>query len=157
MRLWHFISREADAVAALAAIVGVVVTVLGFGLTWYQLQKTTDQLQSSNEYEIRRDLRELVSEMAKTAKMECLRAELKCEAAELKPLNQQLGLLFNFFHSVYRQTKASGVSRTFEDQMSEDFCLWFSSSYVVDFWDRQVLLGYYKAERIEMRRIWCGS
>ena len=58
--MWSWLNANANPVMAVAAIVAVLFTGVGFGLTYYQLVQATKQLQSTNEYEIRKDLREIV-------------------------------------------------------------------------------------------------
>lgn len=153
--MWKWISREANAIVAVATVVGILVTVSGFCLTIWQLQQATSQLRASNEYAIRKDLRELVQEIAPKMRIVCLANSTDCEQHEVIEAKQSLGLLFNFYQSAYRQAKASGISPTFKAQMADDFCQSFERPEVSAFWDAQVAAGQYKDERIEMRSAWC--
>ena len=120
--MWGWISRESEAIVAVATVAGLVVTVVGFILTISQLQQTTRQLQSGNEYQIRKDLRELVQHIAPKMRIECISPTSSCEKQQALEAKQSLGLLFNFYQSVYRQAHASGISPVFQSQMADDFC-----------------------------------
>lgn len=153
--MWKWISQEANAIVAVATVAGIFVTVAGFGLTICQLRQATNQLQASNEYAIRKDLRELVQEIAPKMRIVCLAASTTCEQHEVIEAKQSLGLLFNFYQSVYRQAEASGISPIFKAQMADDFCQSFERPEVLAFWDAQVAAQQYKDERIKMRSAWC--
>lgn len=153
--MWKWISRESNAIVAVATVVGIFVTVAGFCLTIWQLQQTTDQLRASNEYTIRKDLRELIQQIAPKLRLECLSGPTDCDQRQTKDATQSLGLLFNFYQSVYRQAQASGISPAFKAQMADDFCQSFERQEVSAFWDAQVAAGQYKDERIKMRSAWC--
>lgn len=153
--MWTWVSKKADSIVALSTVVGLFVSVAGFGLTFWQLRQTTLQLQYSNEYSIRKDLRELIQEIAPKLRLECLAVPTDCDERQTMDTMQSLGLLFNFHQSVYRQSKASGISPAFKAQMADDFCQSFDRSEVSRFWETQVSAGHYKDERIAMRSEWC--
>ena len=118
--------------------------------------KATRQLQSSNEYNIRKDLRELVQNVrANHFKDSCLRSAPDCDPAAQASTDFGLGLLFNFHHSVFLQSEAHGISEQFQKQMARDFCGWFNLAVAKDLWDRQTKAGNYDSERQRMRREWC--
>lgn len=154
--MWAWLDTNANAVMAISAVIAVVASVIGFGFTIYQLRQATNQLQSSNEYEIRKDLRDIVQVVLDGEfDPKCLAASSECSPATTKSSKKAMGLVFNFHHSVYRQTLAAGVSRGFESQMAEDFCNWLKNKDVADFWTHQIESGAYVAERKEMRSKWC--
>ncbi|WP_147412766.1 hypothetical protein [Rhizobium sp. AG855] len=155
--MWTWIAREAEAIVAIATVLGLVVTVVGFGLTISQLQQTTKQLQAANEYQIRKDLRDLVQVIGPKMRTDCIADTSTCEKQQVLDSKQSIGLLFNFYQSVYRQAKASGISAVFRSQMADDFCQSFERPEIAAFWDAQVAAKHYKAERVEMRAEWCSD
>jgi hypothetical protein len=155
--MWAWITREANPIMAVAAVLGLFATCVGFGFTYYQLHQATNQLQAGNEYTIRKDLRDLVSETIPKLKLQCLEVGSVCSADDVTATKQSLGLLFNFHQSVYRQASASGISETFKKQMASDFCQAFKRPTIEKFWEEQIASGNYDLERQEMRDKWCGK
>ncbi len=150
--MWACLKRNSDQITALASIAGVV----GILLTFWQVWTASDQLRSSNEYGIRKDLREVVATAFEGGmNSDCLRNLSNCSNEDQTKTKRGVGLVFNFHQSVFGQAKAGGISKQFEKEMARDFCSWFQSELVRNYWDAQVKAGSYDENRVAMRKEWC--
>ncbi|MBO9195698.1 hypothetical protein J5277_16450 [Rhizobium sp. 16-449-1b] len=151
--MWASLKRNSDQITAIASIAGVI----GILLTFWQVWTASDQLRASNEYGIRKDLREVIAAAFDGGlKTECLRDLTICSNEDKDKTKRGVGLVFNFHQSVFGQAKAGGISRAFAKEMSKDFCSWFKSELVRNYWDAQASAKLYDENRIAMRKEWCG-
>ena len=159
-----FFTANKDIISGIASVVGILVAIIGFIVMIYQIKQagnqikeTTSQLQAANEYTIRKDLRELVQKArSEYIFVECLKNDAEnCTDENRRDTKFGIGLIFNFHNSVYLQAKAHGISDEFGAQMARDFCNWFKSDFVREYWNSQVQSGRYGDERKKMREEWC--
>lgn len=151
-----FIERHKDSISSAAAICSIIVAIVGFGLTIWQINKATRQLQSSNEYNIRKDLRELVQKVrTEYISTTCLKNGATCSIEDKRKNDFGIGLIFNLHHSIYLQSEAHGISKKFRFQMAKDFCSWFKLPAANELWNAQVEQGNYDSDRVRMKKEWC--
>lgn len=145
---------SSDTISAAASVVGSLVAAAGFYFTVHEIRQARHQLQAANEYQIRSDGRAIASEQSLYLSRECLSGLPACET-DLPKTKIALGIIFNFYQSVYNQAQSQGVSPKFEEQMSADFCRWFGFSVPSMLWDSSIESGLYGEERQIMKEIWC--
>ena len=155
-RLWKWLKDNAEPVGAGAAIVGVVVGVVGFWATWHQLTNATVALQAANGYAIQKDARELVDGMSTD---ENFVAALNNGPAPEKAdaFDRKLWKMFNFYLSVYRQGVAEGLSSKFVAAFSDDFCRFIRRPVVSREWDKMQQNQMLGINHVEMRENWCST
>ncbi|RWP11020.1 hypothetical protein [Mesorhizobium sp.] len=151
-----WLKTNSDAIQAGSAIVGVAVTIIGFGLTIYQLSSANHSLQASNTYTIQHDAREIISGIISRGNlrpllMNTLPAEKKEDA------KTDLWQMLNFYLSVFRQLRAGGINEKIGAAFATDFCDLLDKIPVTTAWDELRTEKRITEDYEEMRRTWCGQ
>lgn len=145
------------------AITGVasVVAIFGFGVTIYQLHQTQVALKASNTYAIQKDYREMAVETMRDAAFEDFVLKhsktKKYDEKIIVAANQRMRIIFNFYLSVFRQSKSNGISKRFAESIGRDFSSFLKNEAVRAHYDKQVEANIYDEEFIEMVNHWKQS
>src|SRR3954467_1752030 len=154
--LAQWLRTRKDEITAAAALLGVLIGVIGFGMTWHQLSLTTGTLQASNGYQIQKDARELIENLL--AKPEFRNAVHD----GITPANEQMALdnlwrMFNFYLSVYRQAEAGGLAKEFVASYKDDFCGFIKNKGAEEGWTKLKAAGRIAQPQETMRKRWCNA
>ncbi|MGE0282194.1 MAG: hypothetical protein AB7P20_16495 [Rhizobiaceae bacterium] len=155
-RLANWLRTWKDEITAAAALLGVVIGVVGFGMTWLQLSRTTETLQASNAYQIQKDARELIENLL--AKPEFRKAV----GDGITAGNEQAALdnmwrMFNFYLSVYRQSEGGGLAKEFVASYKDDFCGFMKNKGAEEGWTKLKAAGRIGQPQETMRKRWCNA
>jgi hypothetical protein len=156
-RLIVWLTTYKDPIGCAAAIGGVVIGLVGFGATIYQLRSTAAALRATNSYQIQKDARELVDKIQSDpsfAKIMQQGPNTNDPAQELT-FSNGLWKLANFYLSVDRQWKAGGISSGFYESYVQDFCGLLRNKYVSTEWDKMLSDGRLNSAERDMRAEWC--
>ena len=145
-----------DEIVGICAMLGVLVGVLGFGFTLYQLSKTTETLRAGNTYTIQKDGRELIEKLLVNREF---RDAVTGTAAPKNETDVQEGLwrMFNFYLSVYRQSEANGLSRSVVNSFKKDFCEFVHLPKVGEYWKTLMATHRLGDDNAVMRKEWCND
>src|SRR4051794_34916380 len=114
-----WLGRNADEISSFSALLGLVIGILGFGLTIWQLHETNIALRSTNTYAIQHDARELFDQVnAKGSIAKLINGTANAEESAKAELDAWK--MFNFYLSVFRQVDAQGVGEQFGTAFSKD-------------------------------------
>ncbi|RUV19934.1 MULTISPECIES: hypothetical protein [unclassified Mesorhizobium] len=154
-RSWAWLGANVNQLTSIAAAVGVVVAAVGFGITWYQLAATTAALKAANTYTIQNDGRELLDTLEQRGFVRDL------VTGKLTPENEKsakfdLWKMFNFYLSVYRQSKADGITDEFRTSFIADYCGFVALPAVDTAWKKMVADKSLNEEQAKMRGQWCA-
>ena len=154
-----FFLKWKDVISGLGTILGVLIGIVGFGTTIYQLSDAKSVLRASNAYNIQRDARDLVKSLQDHNDFRdyvmSFDTRKKYDAPVIERAELQTGRLVNFYLSVFRQAKADGISKDFQTAFAKDFCDTLQSKPIGDYWNKKVNAGTFGAEHGEMRNAWC--
>lgn len=153
---WTWLKDHVDAITSGAAILGVIVGAVGFWVTWYQLSATTAALKASNTYTIQSDARELLDTLEQRNFVRAL-IDGKLKAEDEPNARFDLWKMFNFYLSVYRQSKADGITDEFRQSFIRDFCGFLARPPVDMQWKNMAAEKRLSDEQIKMRGDWCGA
>ena len=145
-----------DEIAGIAAIGGILIGLVGFGLTICQLQRANQTLQASNTYQVQKDARAILDEIKKNKKfLSAINNGISTENQE--SFLDSLWIMLNFYLSVYRQSEIEGLSPSFVDSFRRDFCQFINLKSVGEGWDKLKTDNRLANAHDEMRRKWCGT
>lgn len=149
-----WLKTHSEAIQAGAAIVGVCVATVGFGVTIWQLINANTALRASNAYTIQRDARDLLNEIAPNIR--------RLERGSI-PEDEMDRVLFsawkmlNFYVSVYRQVQAGGLSSEFSGSYRTDFCDWIKKPSSISAWEKMKSEKMLGQTHVAMRESWCAK
>ncbi|TPJ77642.1 hypothetical protein [Mesorhizobium sp. B2-6-2] len=153
---WSWLKANTDESQGLGALAGVLVAIIGFGVTYSQLRSANVTLQASNAYTIQKDGRELLDTIQENGFVRNL------VDGKLKPEDQEkarfdLWKMFNFYLSVYRQSKAGGIGDEFRESYKRDFCGFVRLAQVDTEWKTMLADKSVSTEHTKMREDWCAK
>lgn len=154
MRAW--LKTNSEAIGSFAAIAGLIVSVLGFGLTIWQLSETSEALRASNTYNIQKDARELINEVAARKNVVALIAGNASEDVRTAALDD-IWKMLNFYLSVYRQAEAGGISSEISKSFGKDFCQFISRKNIPEAWDEMDKSIKIDQNHKTMKDKWCNN
>lgn len=151
-----WIKTHNEAIVAVATVVSLLISIIGFGFMIWQLRETTRTLQASNTYEIQRDARSLSNEIRSKGHIEDLRnGTLASDMAA--SAETDAWLMFNFYLAVFRQVEAGGVTSTFGATFGEDFCFFLENEQILGLWSTFIDQRRLSSSHQRMKEIWCGA
>jgi predicted house-cleaning noncanonical NTP pyrophosphatase (MazG superfamily) len=151
----NWIKTNADAIGAICAIGGLLVVLIGFPLTIYQLISTERTLRASNTYEIQKDARDIIEKIISDIDFRKFLKEK--EAGDLTEIfEDKIWEMLNFYLSVYRQDMAGGVTSEFVISLKNDFCVFTSRPSVSSAWPEMEKSGKIGPAHVQMKDAWCG-
>jgi hypothetical protein len=152
---------NSDAVTALASVAGIAIAIIGFWLTIRQLQETQIALKAGNTYAIQKDARELIREIMDDQSFNDFvlnhNPQKKYAAKTIEDANRCTAVMFNFYLSVFRQHKTSGISDEFARSMGRDFSAFMSKAAVRAYYNQQREAQVYDVEHQAMVELWGSS
>jgi hypothetical protein len=160
---WSFVSvkNNADAIAAISASIGVLVSAFGFALTYSQLKHTQHALRATNTYAIQKDARELMANVINDAGViEYIQSgnvqitSKKPSQSLIRKAERHMGLIFQFYLSVYRQCISDGVTESLALSMASDFRDFMANKMATQYFQQQKLRGVYGDEHTKMVHYW---
>lgn len=152
--MWLWLRTNVDPVTSLAAIVGVAVSIIGFGATIYQLSSTATALRATNTYQIQKDGRELDDVLQKDAAYLAVKQN-KATPEQQVAAEYSVWKSLNFYLSVFRQVDAGGVSSEFSDSLAKDFCDFVKVPAVDNAWKDMMKNNNIGEPHKVMREKWC--
>lgn len=151
-----FLRTYSGEIASITSVLGVLIGLVGFSLTYWQLVKTERTLRASNTYEIQRDARDLVDKINADPKFSAY-----IKGAEdpdyLTKFENNAWQMFNFYLSVYRQATAGGVTVDFTEAFKKDFCGFVKLTRVGDAWKSMEESGRISDAHKTMEGEWCHA
>lgn len=155
----EWLDHNADAITAFAAIAATIIALIGFGLTIAQLYQTQLALRAGNTYAIQKDGRELVGEIFGDGSFSAFleKPNKRVTATARAAARRKMGLLANFYLSVFRQHKAGGITPSLYKSMGDDFASFLKNAIVREFFIERLRGGAYGDEHKEMVRAWCAD
>lgn len=151
-----WLKDHSDAIQSAAAIVGVVVAIVGFGLTIWQLVDTNAALRASNTYDIQRDARDLVDDIQENGLVQQFANGTLAEDKKEKAMFD-VWRMYNFYLGVFRQVQAGGVSEGFAQSFGEDFCQRVRHPKFDEAWEEMAEQKRISAAHVKMREVWCAG
>lgn len=157
-----------SAVGVAIAAVGFVATTIALALTSCQIRESRVVLQSTNAYQIQKDARELVETLLeqtialnKTDSIKFKDYLASSSQDTIRKYEQEavhaIGQMFNFYLSVYRQSKNKGISPDFAKAFAADFCQVYKTPSVQNYWMGRVQSRNPPSKSLqEMRNDWCS-
>lgn len=145
-----------DEIASAAAIIGILVGVVGFGLTYCQLRSTSQALQAANSYQIQKDAREIIDGVAGDPKFVAFIKGAQ-EPADKDHIHGQLWKMMNFYLSVFRQSEANGLPSDFTTSFKADFCGFVARPPVALAVAEMTADGQLSQNHTKMRESWCDG
>jgi len=155
-RLWRWLGTNSDEIGAVGAVVGVLVGIIGFGATWYQLSSTSTALRAANGYSIQKDAREMIDKLYADSDFIASLAAGQVKGPP-EAFEKNLWIMFNFYLSVYRQDVADGLSDNLAGAYARDFCKFLGNSLVATRWSEMEKEKKIGADHDAMRQKWCTS
>jgi hypothetical protein len=154
MKKW--LRDNSNEIVAATSVLGVLVGIIGFAFTVWQLRTTTDTLRASNTYDIQRDARELAENIQDNGFIPKLVAGT-LPAEERGKAHVDGWKMFNFYLAVYRQSQAGGVSPEFERAFIVDFCDTVQKPAIDDLWAEMIKAKRLSKYNTAMREQWCNG
>lgn len=139
------------------AVVGFIVGIAGFILTYRQFVNTIITLQATNAYAIQKDARDLSLALQSDPSyrdyvLEHIPNKQYSEAVRADA-HRGIGRALNFYLGVFRQYEAGGISKKMADSFGRDFCgTMKSQTTLAEYWT-QNLASNPDYER--MGHAWC--
>jgi len=155
-RIWAWLKTNSDQIAAVGAVVGVVVGIVGFWATWYQLSSTATALRAANGYSIQKDARELIDKLYNDGDFVASLATGQVKGSA-EAFDKNLWIMFNFYLAVYRQQVADGLSANLATAYAHDFCAFMRNQLVADHWSEMEKSEKIGGDHEAMRRKWCAA
>jgi len=153
-----WVGKSPDETMTTAAVLTLIVSIVGFAFAIVQLNKTQRALRASNTYAIQKDGRDLVDALRKddAFRSYVLEHEVskKYDEPQIRTAKQSMALVFNFYLSVFRQMKAGGISKSLAGSMGKDFADFYRNAIVKEFYRERAERGSYGKEHAEMVRLW---
>ncbi len=159
--MWDWFTANADAVTGVASFAGVLIAIIGFAFTIYELRQAQTALKASNTYAIQKDAREMAIETLKDTEFDdfVLKHDKtkKYTPTTIAAADQRMRIIFNFYLSVFRQSRSKGISKRFAKSLGHDFSSFMLNEAVRAHYDKQVEAKVYDEEYIEMVNHWRKS
>lgn len=145
-----FFTDYKDTISGLAFVAGLI----GLGFTIYQIHNTNETLQATNAYSIQKDARELVTALQndKAFRQYVLENDPNASPAVIADAQRDIGRLLNFYLSVYRQYRASGISTLLAESFARDFCGVMKNPIIAEYWKARLAES---TELKELKNAWC--
>jgi hypothetical protein len=151
-----FLKKHSDEIGSLAAIFGVLIGLVGFSMTIYQLWSTDRTLQATNSYQIQKDAREIISDISQDGLLSEALSGVVLDEQKQELLQRKLWRMSNFYLSVFRQHEAGGINGEFSEAFQSDFCQFVGSSLVSAEWKKMLSSNMISESHQNMRETWCG-
>ncbi|MBO6719600.1 MAG: hypothetical protein JJ913_16715 [Rhizobiaceae bacterium] len=151
----NLLKARSDEIGSLASILGVLIGIVGFSFTWYQLYATERTLRSANTYQIQSDARTLIEEIYSidSVKNYIISGEGKPEDSIV---SYKIWQMLNFYLSVFRQEQSKGITSEFADSFKKDFCLFVDRKSISSLWKIMIENEQISEDHEEMRGYWCA-
>lgn len=157
---WAAVNRDdITTISALVGGVGIVVAIIALLFTYFQLRGTKKALQAGNTYEIQRGAREIMARLYSDNDFNAYVFDRNSDQVietdrKIRAALNQIGLVFHFYLSVYRQALARGVTKTLIHSMGKDFTLFLENAKVRSFYEAKRVAGVYDKEYEQMVVYW---
>ncbi|RUV18899.1 hypothetical protein [Mesorhizobium sp. M7A.F.Ca.MR.245.00.0.0] len=152
----NWLGEKSGEIQAVAAILGVVVGIVGFGATAWQLRSANYSLQASNTYTIQHDARELAAQVLSRGFVKKLR-QGTLPTEEREEAKNDFWAMLNFYLSVYRQLEAGGINEKIGDAFGQDFCQLLSEKSMAEAFDEMLAEKRITQNYVAMREAWCAN
>lgn len=155
-RMLSTLRDHPDAIMAATSIVSILVAVIGFSITIFQIIETRMALQSATMYEIQRDGREIVQKIFD--KDDGISRYTSGDTSDLvtKQSETDLWTINNFYLSVFRQDKIMGLPADFKERFRSDFCTFVKNKKLATLWDNLKKTEKIGQSHEAMKGEWCG-
>jgi len=150
------LKKYSDEIGSAAAIFGVAVGVVGFWLTICQLKRTEETLRAANTYAVQQDARDIVDALISDEIFAAFVGGTGDPADKDRAI-KKLWKMQNFYLSVYRQSKAGGLSESFTNSFRNDFCNFVVRPPVAAAWADMTAAGQLSKDNDSMRGDWCET
>lgn len=151
-----FLKKHSVEIGSLAAIVGVIIGVVGFTMTIYQLKITDRTLRAANSYQIQKDAREIIGKLSENGLMRKIMIGQPLSENEQAKIRVKLWKMHNFYLSVFRQYEVDGINEEFSKAFKNDFCSFIQIDQVTSEWKIMVSNKMLSKSHQRMKEVWCG-
>ncbi|HEY0331870.1 MAG TPA: hypothetical protein VGC77_22575 [Rhodopseudomonas sp.] len=140
----------------MTSVLGVLIGLVGFYLTFTQLTRTEQTLRASNTYQVQKDAREIISKIMGDAKFRATLRQSTVDPSDTEFVDK-LWLMLNFYGSVFRQSRINGLSDEFVTSIQKDFCGFMRNKAVASGWSTLLANDQISETHKSMKTAWCGD